>query len=339
VAARFALTAADLSTDCEKTLTNWSNPRGLVQFGSGYAMCEVCMLWSSLGSSLLVVVQLIFLEGILSIDNAAVLGAMVAHLPDQQAIPWPESLQSLGEMLQGMLGPQRTAALRVGLLGAYVGRGLMLVLANVVIRNSWLRLLGAGYLIRLAFDNLGQTEPGEADGHTHPTKAGTFWAIVLTIELADLAFSLDNVVAAVALSNQLWVVMLGVAIGILMMRFAAGLFSYAVEREPVLTTAAYVLVLNIGIELLLEDLVGIHVADGIRFSLSVATIGLALAYAHWRPLHVFRPALVWLAQGFGNINEVIDWVLAPLLALARLIGRGVRRVVQASSRPFPEEPG
>ena len=123
--------------------------------------------------------------------------------------------------------------------------------------------------------------------------------------------------------------MLGVAIGILMMRFAAGLFSYAVEREPVLNTAAYVLVLNIGIELLLEDLAGINTPDGLRFGLSVATIVLALIYAHWKPLQVFRPALTWLARGFGNINELVDWALAPLAALVRLFGRGIRAVFVA----------
>lgn len=278
-------------------------------------------------SFVVIVAQLVFLESVLSIDNAAVLGAMVAHLPDQLPVPWPDMLQSVGERLHGLLGPQRTAALRVGLLGAYLGRGLMLVLANFVIRNAWLRLLGAGYLIRLAFDNLAQAEPGEVDGHNHPTQVRTFWAVVLTVELADLAFSLDNVVAAVALSKQLWLVLLGVAIGIVMMRFAAGLFSYAVQREPVLTTAAYMLVLNIGVELLLEDLAGIHIADGVRFGLSVATIGLALMYAHWKPLRVFRPALIWLAEGFGNINELIDWALVPLLALMRWIGRGFRAVV------------
>ena len=66
--------------------------------------------------------------------------------------------------------------------------------------------------------------------------------MILNVELADLVFSLDNVVAAVSLSKDLWVVMLGVAIGILTMRFAAGLFARAVLKEPVLKYAAYLLV-------------------------------------------------------------------------------------------------
>ena len=86
----------------------------------------------------------------------------------------------------------------------------------------------------------------------NPVKS-KFLETVLRVELMDLAFSLDNVVAAVSLSDKLWVVMVGVAIGILTMRFAAGIFSFLVVREPVLKWAAYVLVFNIGIELVLEE--------------------------------------------------------------------------------------
>lgn len=81
-----------------------------------------------------IVLQLIFLEGILSIDNAAVLGAMVAHLPDDKPIPWPKQLQFLENWGQRVLGNQRDAALKVGLLGAYFGRGFMLVLAGWIIQ-------------------------------------------------------------------------------------------------------------------------------------------------------------------------------------------------------------
>jgi tellurite resistance protein TerC len=190
-----------------------------------------------------IVLQLIFLEGILCIDNAAV----------------------LGNALHPVLGGQRTAALRV---------------------------LGAAYLVRLACDNLGVAEPGESDAHLHAVVGRNSWNIVVTVELADLAFSLDNVVAAVALSSQLWVVMLGVAIGILLMRFAAGWSSYAAEREPVLKTAAYVLVFNIGLELPLEEFGLVHFPDWARLGISAGT--LALAYAHLPPLCVFQPALNWL---------------------------------------------
>jgi tellurite resistance protein TerC len=270
---------------------------------------------------LIIILQLIFLEGILSIDNAAVIGALVSPLPDDQRVLWPKSLKRFGEWLHPVLGNQRMAALRVGLLGAYVGRGLMLFLTSFLIHNSWIKLLGAAYLIHLAFDSLEDMTGGgsEEDGDVKPIKVQSFWATVLTVELMDLIFSIDNVVAAVSLSNKIWVVLIGVGIGILTMRFAAGIFSYAVEREPILKQAAYILVLNIGVELILDQLWHIEISDLLRFAISALTILLALAYAHSSFLQRFRFALAWLAQGIGIVNEFVDWIFAPLRGLLRVL--------------------
>lgn len=269
----------------------------------------------------IIILQLIFLEGILSIDNAAVIGALVSPLPDDQRIPWPGSLKRLGDWLHPLLGNQRGAALRVGLLGAYLGRGAMLFLTSFLIHNSWIKILGAAYLIHLAFDNLADMTGGgsEEDGEIEPIRVQSFWPTVLTVELMDLVFSIDNVVAAVSLSDKVWVVMLGVGIGILTMRFAAGLFSYAVTREPILKQAAYVLVLNIGVELILDQVWHIGISDLMRFGISAATILLALAYAHSPFLQRFRFVLVWLAQGIGIVNELVDWVFAPMRGLVRVL--------------------
>ena len=268
----------------------------------------------------IIVLQLIFLEGILSIDNAAVIGALVAPLPDDEHVVWPQSLQRFGEWLHPFLGNQRMAALRVGLLGAYVGRGMMLFLTSFLIHNPWIKLIGAAYLIHLAFDNLKDMSGGgsEEDENLQPIKVQSFWPTVLTVELMDLIFSIDNVVAAVSLSDKIWVVMLGVGIGILTMRFAAGIFSYAVTREPILKQAAYILVLNIGIEIILAEVWHVEISDFLRFGISAGTILLALAYAHSSFLQKFRFALVWLAQGIGIITEFVDWIFAPLRGLFRV---------------------
>ncbi len=275
------------------------------------------------GPVFIIILQLIFLEGILSIDNAAVIGALVSPLPDDKHVVWPKALERFGEWLHPLIGNQRLAALRVGLLGAYVGRGAMLFLTSFLIHNSWIKLVGAIYLIHLAFDNLKDMSGGgsEEDGDVQPIKVQSFWATVLTVELMDLIFSIDNVVAAVSLSDKIWVVMVGVGIGILTMRFAAGIFSYAVTREPILKQAAYVLVLNIGMELILDQVWHIEISDLLRFGISASTILLALAYAHSSFLQKFRFALVWLAQGIGIITEFVDWIFAPFRGLFRLFTR------------------
>jgi tellurite resistance protein TerC len=270
----------------------------------------------------LIVLQLIFLEGILSIDNAAIIGALVSPLPDKDEIPWPGALKGLGRFLQPFLGYQRAAALKVGLLGAYLGRGTMLFMASFLIHNSWIKLLGAAYLIHLAFDSLEDMSGGggEEDSEGRPIQKKTFWATVLTVEIMDLVFSIDNVVAAVSLSDKLWVVMLGVGIGILTMRYAAGMFSYAVEREPILKQAAYILVLTIGLELVLEQVWHIEFSDIVRFGISMSIIVLSIAYAHFKPLQKLRFILVWLTHGIGIVNQLIDWLLEPIRGIFKLIG-------------------
>lgn len=278
-------------------------------------------------STVVIVIQLIFLEGILSIDNAAVLGAMAAPLPQDQPIPWPRALDWLGVAVQPILGNQREAALKVGLLGAYVGRFLMLLIATFIVRNLWLRLVGAGYLVYLAVEHIAHLG-GEAD-HLHEQTAGEgqvaraqvgFWSTVVTIELADLAFSLDNVVAAITLSNRLWVVMLGVALGIITMRFAATLFTRLILWEPVLQTGAYLLVLALGVELILREMLHFHIDELTQFLLSAGIL----------------VATVLIAR-----SPLRDWpeLWAPFIALFKvlhapfeLLGRLFRRQEVVSSR-------
>jgi tellurite resistance protein TerC len=284
-------------------------------------------------SILIIILQLIFLEGLLSIDNAAVLGTLVAKLPKDQPVPWPARLRKIGDSLHGALGNQRSAALRVGILGAYVGRGLMLLAANFIIRNPWLNVVGALYLIHLAFENLGMANEGDDEDEIRAMKQETFWSVVISVELADLAFSLDNVVAAVALSDKIWVVMVGVFIGILAMRFAAGWFSVLVEKEPILKPAAYILILAIAIELLLQHFLGIEITDLERFVITVSIILFSLAYAHFKSLQKLRFALVWLAHGFSIFNELLEWVLAPLIGFIKLVVQGVKRIF---IRPQPD---
>jgi tellurite resistance protein TerC len=273
-------------------------------------------------NSLYVVVQVIFLEGILSIDNAAVLGAMVSVLPKTEMIPWPSSLKFMGPPVHRVLGGQRAAALKVGLLGAYFGRGLMLILASFVMHNTYLKLLGAAYLIKLAFENLGEPEPeNDCKPRTRGFQSKGFWGVVVALELADLAFSLDNVVAVVALSDNLYMVMFGVAVGIITMRFAAGIFTVMILREPILKPAAYIVVFNIGAELMLHEFAGIEFSGAVKFMISAGTLILAVIYARIKILHFLDPVFTWISEGMDNVNEVLDWLLVPFMGLIKVLFR------------------
>jgi len=276
-----------------------------------------------------IIIQVIFLEGILSIDNAAVLGAMVSILPQKEIVPWPGPLKFLGPPVHRILGGQRAAALKVGLLGAYLGRGLMLVVANFVIHNPFLKILGAAYLIKLAFENLGEPEPGEENQtRTKRVEGKGFWSVVLAVELADLAFSLDNVVAVVALSDNLYIVMFGVAIGIITMRFAAGLFTLMILKEPILKPAAYLVVFNIGTELLLDEFAGIEFSSALKFGVSAGTLILFVVYAHIKPLHVLQPIFDWVAEGMANVNELLDWLMKPIGLILKVLFQAIGFVLR-----------
>ncbi len=266
----------------------------------------------------LIILQLIFLEGILSIDNAMVLGSLASHLPSHKKTPWPAIVpQYLAEELNIFLGNQQQAALRVGLLGAYLGRGLMLLLATYIIHNPWLRLVGGLYLIKLAVDHLGElTEKGESIEKEvkeemkkevipleKKAKKG-FWSTVIVIELSDLIFSLDNVVAAVAISDKFIYVFTGVAIGIFLMRLAAGVFIHLIEKEPILAEAAYLLILNIGLELLIEDFFHMEIGDLTKFAISILTLILCLIYSHSPRIPLLEKILFTIGLGFNNLRKL-----------------------------------
>ncbi|MER3404815.1 MAG: tellurium resistance protein TerC [Chloroflexota bacterium] len=283
--------------------------------------------------ALTIIATLVFLEGILSIDNAAILGAMARRLPADQPVPWPPFIKPWVGPLDRLVGPQRTAALKVGLLGAYAGRGLMLILAAWVIQNLWLKLVGAAYLLKLGVEGLAvvprQGESIDEHGHQVPVGASTFWSVVAAIELADLAFSLDNVVAAVALSSDLRIVMLGVALGIVTMRFAAGIFAWMIGKEPLLHRAAYMLVFVIAIEVFLDELAHLHVTHAQRFAISLAIIIGTVLYRRVPGLRHLDPVFYWIGVAFYYLDALTGKLLWP----ASLLLQGVQSVARHVAVP------
>ena len=202
-------------------------------------------------AGLLVILILIIIEGVLSVDNAAVLATMVMRLPSEQ----------------------RGKALKYGIIGAYVFRGICLFLVAWLMNIWWLEPIGGIYLLYLCWKHFAHNESVEEEGAQHAEKEGNwlyrhtiarlgpFWATVVAVEVMDLAFSLDNVFAAVAFTKnkQLYpppsdmiLVCIGVFIGILAMRFAAQGFVKLMHRYPFLEKCAYVVIGILGVKLLLS---------------------------------------------------------------------------------------
>lgn len=243
-----------------------------------------------------IIFSLIILEGLLSVDNALVLAAMVKHLPTKQ----------------------QALALKAGLIGAYVLRGVALLFVGFLIANPWVRLLGGGYLIYLMCTHLGV---GEGDGDdAHQAKAAGFWATVVAVEFADLAFSIDNVIAAVALSPKMWVVVTGVFIGILAMRFVAGAFIKLLDKFPILAKIAYVLVGFIGVVLVAEYFFHFEFHGVQKFGAIMGIIVFGLIYDKVAFLQrLLGPVFTWLGQVMANVAELCDSLMKPVTSLFGLV--------------------
>ena len=193
------------------------------------------------GASLGIIGNLVIIESLLSVDNAAVLATMVMDLPEKQ----------------------RDKALKYGIWGAYVFRGLAMVFAAFLIQIWWLKPLGGLYLLYLVYDfwKGKQTEDKEDDVLDKNSNwlyratvgsLGSFWATVALVELMDMAFSIDNVFAAVAFTPNIILVCVGVFIGILAMRFIAQWFVKLMGKYTFLETAAFIVIAILGIKLLLS---------------------------------------------------------------------------------------
>jgi YkoY family integral membrane protein len=233
---------------------------------------------------LAVVGLLVVLEGMLSIDNALVLGLLAKRLPKHE----------------------QSKALWYGLVGAFVFRFLAVLLASLLLRWTFAKFLGGAYLVYIAVRHL-FFESKEADGEkivldergnpklveedtgqpltdaqeemevrervpiymTPETRKrlglASFWPTVLIIELTDIAFAVDSILAAIAmvgsppkgwpqgaLHPKLWVIVLGGILGLMLMRVAARMFIQLLERFPRFEISAYLLVIVIGLKLLAD---------------------------------------------------------------------------------------
>jgi YkoY family integral membrane protein len=170
---------------------------------------------------------LVVIEGLLSADNALVLAVLVKHLPEKQ----------------------RKKALMYGLLGAYFFRFLFIGIGVYLVKFAFVKVLGAAYLawivIKFFMDKNSDDSEEEKEfnkGSWLVRTIGMFWATVASVELVDIAFSVDSILAAFAISDKVWVLLVGGMIGILMMRTVAGLFLKLIDKVPELETTAFILI-------------------------------------------------------------------------------------------------
>jgi YkoY family integral membrane protein len=210
---------------------------------------------------------LVFLEGLLSADNALVLALMVRHLPKSE----------------------QRRVLRYGIWGAVGFRFLAVVLSAVLLRFWIFKVLGGGYLLYLAIKHFAHRESESAAGPRGWDR--TFWGTVVAVTFADIAFSIDSILAAVAMADdfparfgdngKLFIVFVGGVLGIITMRFVVRYFVILLDRFPGLAQGAYILVAWIGLKLVISgfhsaEYIGFHVPEWLFWSGMVAIAVLSL---------------------------------------------------------------
>lgn len=203
-----------------------------------------------------VVVSLFVIEVLLSIDNALVNATLAEGLPEEK----------------------RVKAIRIGILLGAVFRIIALLMVTIIIQNVWLKVLGAVYLIYLAIRHLGTVV--DEEGHVIKMKKETFRAVVVQIALADIVFSLDNVISAVSFSSNTTLVMFGVFIGVVSMLFITPILSRLIHKYKGMPQAAYVIVGMIGIFLFLETVYHVHIGEVSKFIFILMVLGFTVWYEH-----------------------------------------------------------
>jgi YkoY family integral membrane protein len=194
-------------------------------------------------ADLVTILLLVLLEGLLSADNAMVLAVLVLGLPRSE----------------------QQKALRYGIIGAFVFRGLAIVFAAQMIQLSLVKLIGGAYLLWLPYQHF--FRGGDASERRTPVPArawlgmSAFWATVVKVELTDIVFAIDSILVAVAMSPKLWVVLTGGILGIVAMRLVIGQMLAIVRRYPALVDGAFIIIAWVGLKLFIEYFHAIHVID------------------------------------------------------------------------------
>ncbi len=181
--------------------------------------------------TLIIIGILILLEAVLSADNAIALAAIVQGLHDpkleQQALTW-------------------------GLAVAFILRILLILTATWVLQFPVVSIAGGLYLLWLAGNYVRTRGKAATDSAQTLTPAESIWQVIPTLALTDLAFSLDSITTAIAVAEETWLVLLGGVIGIIALRFLAGLFIRWLEIYTHLQDAGYMTVVLVGIRLLIK---------------------------------------------------------------------------------------
>ncbi len=179
---------------------------------------------------------LISLELLLSADNAVALASLTKSLESSEL---------------------RGRALNIGITISLLFRIFLILLSNLLLKFIFIRIFAGLYLIYLFFSNVfinPELENSESAKNMTKNKF-KFLRVVALLSITDLAFSIDSITTAVAISDQYILIIFGALIGVLALRFTSGIFLKLLDKFSRLETAGYIAILIVGIKLLLNTLI------------------------------------------------------------------------------------
>ena len=239
------------------------------------------MEWISNPESWIALLTLTVLEVVLGIDNVIFISILAGKLPKEQQ----------GKARKVGLG--LAMFIRLALLAsiAWIAKlttPLFTVLGQEISGRDLILLGGGLFLLAKATHEIhGKLEGGE--GHAGARVGASFTSVIVQILALDIVFSLDSVITAVGMANELVIMMAAVVIAVAVMLFAAGPISKFVDRHPTVKMLALSFLLLIGMSLIAEGL-GQHISKGyiyfaMGFSVFVEMLNLRLQKKA-KPVHL-----------------------------------------------------
>ncbi len=233
---------------------------------------------------LIALVTLTVLEVVLGIDNVIFISILAGKLPaaDQERARRVGLLGAMGMRILLLMSiawiMRLTAPLFTVFNHAFSGRDLILA-------------IGGLFLIYKATHEIHDKLEGEP-GHVSARIAPTFGAVIVQIMLLDIVFSLDSVITAVGMADDLSIMIAAVVIAVAIMMFSAAAVSEFVERHPTVKVLALSFLLMIGCTLIADGL-GFHIPKGyvyfaMGFSIFVEAINLR-AQRKVKPVKLHEP--------------------------------------------------
>ncbi len=206
------------------------------------------MDWLSDPQTWVALLTLTALEIVLGIDNIIFISILAGKLPEEQ--------QKRGRQI-GLLMAMLTRILLLFSL-AWLTRlttPIFHLFEHGVSGRDLILITGGLFLLGKSTLEIHDKLEGE-EGHASARVKASFWAVIVQIMLLDIVFSLDSVITAVGMANQLAVMVTAVVIAVVIMLYASGPISSFVNDRPTLKILALSFLLLIGFSLVVE---GIHV--------------------------------------------------------------------------------